>query len=98
VRRAIAATVAIAAVVAMIALGGCDLNKEIDTDRAEAEIKRDLSAQTGAQLRSVRCPDEVEAKKGERFRCTAVAEDGSRIPIRVTQTDDDGGVRWRVGR
>jgi hypothetical protein len=79
-------------------LGGCDLKKEIDTDRAEAEIKRDLAAQTGAPLRTVRCPDKVEAEKGARFGCTAVAGDGSRIPIRVTQTDDDGGVRWRIGR
>jgi hypothetical protein len=81
-----------------VALGGCDLNKEIDTDRAEAEIKRDLAAQTGAPLRSVRCPDEVEAEKGKRFSCTAIAGDGSRIPIRVTQTDGNGGVRWRIGR
>jgi predicted secreted protein len=82
----------------VIALGGCSLKKQIDTDRAEAEIKRDLAAQTGAPLRSVRCPDAVDAKKGARFSCTAIAGDGSRIPIRVTQTDGNGGVRWRIGR
>jgi hypothetical protein len=81
-----------------IALGGCGLTKQIDTDRAEAEIKRDLAAQTGAPLRSVRCPDEVDAKEGARFSCTAIAGDGSRIPIRVTQTDGNGGVRWRIAR
>jgi hypothetical protein len=80
------------------ALAGCGFKKQIDTDRAEAEIKRDLSAQTGAPLRSVRCPDEVDAKEGARFSCTATASDGSHIPVRVTQTDDNGGVRWRVGR
>jgi hypothetical protein len=90
------AAIAIAAAIA--ALSGCSLKKQIDTGRAEAEIKRDLSAQTGAPLRSVRCPDEVDAKKGARFSCTAVASDGSRIPIRVVQTDGNGGVRWRVGR
>ncbi len=83
---------------AVVILGGCSLKKQIDTDRAEAEIKRDLAAQTGAPLRSVRCPDEVDAKKGARFSCTAIAGDGSRIPIRVTQTDGNGGVRWRIGR
>jgi hypothetical protein len=90
--------VALAVAAAMIVLGGCDLNKEIDTDRAEAEIKRDLVARTGAPLRSVRCPDDVKAKKGARFSCTAIAGDGSRIPIRVTQTDGNGGVRWRIAR
>jgi hypothetical protein len=84
--------------VTIFALVGCSLRRQIDTDRAEAEIKRDLSAQTGAPLRFVHCPDQVDAKKGARFSCTAVASDGSRIPIRVVQTDGNGGVRWRVGR
>jgi hypothetical protein len=92
--RSLAAAVA----AAIVALTGCGFNKQIDTDRAEAEIKRDLSAQTGAPLRTVRCPDEIDAKTGARFSCTAVASDGSHIPIRVIQTDDNGGVRWRVGR
>jgi Domain of unknown function (DUF4333) len=89
-----------AAVVAAVAitLAGCNLKKQVDTDRAEAEIKRDLTAQIGEPLRTVRCPDEVDAEKGSKFSCTAVASDGSRIPIRVTQTDGDGGVRWRIGR
>jgi hypothetical protein len=82
----------------VIALGGCSLKKQVDTDRAAAEIKRDLATQTGAPLRSVRCPDQVDAKKGARFSCTAIAGDGSHIPIRVTQTDGNGGVRWRIGR
>jgi hypothetical protein len=74
---------------------GC-AEKQIDTTRAEIEIKRELSSDTGAPLESVRCPDEVEAKKGDVFRCVAVARDGSRVPIRVTQTDGDGGVRWSI--
>jgi predicted secreted protein len=82
----------------LVAAGGCGLKKQIDTDRAEAEIKRDLAQQTGAPIRTVRCPDEVKASKGAKFSCRAIADDGSRIPIRVTQTDGNGGVRWRIGR
>ena len=79
-------------------LAGCGLRKQVDTARAEQEIKRGLSASTGAEVRSVRCPSKVEARKGDVFRCRALAVDGSRIPIRVTQIDGDGGVRWRIVR
>jgi hypothetical protein len=90
----IACTVAVL-ICGALAAAGC-AEKQIDTTRAEAEIKRELSSDTGAPLRRVRCPDEVEAKKGDVFRCVAVARDGSRVPIEVTQTDGDGGVRWSV--
>jgi Domain of unknown function (DUF4333) len=96
-RTARGGRVVLAALAALV-FAGCSLNKEVDTDRAEAEIKRNLTAQIGEPLRNVRCPDEVDAEKGARFSCTAVAVDGSRIPIRVTQTDGDGGVRWRIAR
>jgi hypothetical protein len=92
-RRALGA---LAVAVAALGLAACSVDKQVDTDRAEAEIKRSLSAQTGDRVRSVRCPDEVKAQKGERFRCVATVSDGSRVPIVVRQTDDDGGVRWNV--
>jgi hypothetical protein len=93
-RRRELGVLAVTAVAAF--LSACSVDKQVDTHRAEEEIKRSLASQTGDQVRSVRCPDEVKAEKGRRFRCRAVASDGSRIPVVVTQTDDDGGVRWRV--
>jgi hypothetical protein len=81
---------------AVLAVAGCSVKKEIDTQRAESEIKRELAAQTGAPLSQVRCPDQVEAKKGAVFRCVAIASDRSRIPVRVTQIDGEGGVRWKI--
>jgi hypothetical protein len=81
-----------------VMLAGCGLKKEVDTTRAEATIKRGLVAQTGDELRRVNCPSDVEAKQGDVFRCVAVASDGSRIPIRVTQVDGEGGVRWQIAR
>jgi hypothetical protein len=98
VRRIGTSTAVALAAAIVVGAGGCGLKKQIDTDRAEAEIKRDLGSQIGQPLRSVRCPDQVDAKKGARFTCTAIAGDGSRIPVRVTQTDGNGGVEWRVGR
>ena len=70
----------------------------MDTSRAESEIRRALGDQTGATVKSVSCPDSVTAKKGDRFTCRALASDNSKIPIRVTQVDGDGGLRWRIGR
>jgi hypothetical protein len=37
----------------------------------------------------------VPAKKGAVFRCRAVLSDRSTLPVRVSQIDDEGGVRWR---
>lgn len=86
------------AIGAAVFFAGCEVDKQIDTDRAAADIKRTLSAQTDGNVRTVRCPDKVVAEKGARFRCVATASDGSRIRVVVTQTNDDGGVRWRIAR
>jgi Domain of unknown function (DUF4333) len=90
------AAAAIAAAALALLAAGCSPEKQIDTNRAEDDIKTTISAQTGDPVRSVRCPDEVVAKKGERFRCTATVSDGSRLGVVVTQTNDDGGVRFRI--
>ena len=89
---------AVIAIAVLLALGGCTTEAKLDTSTTAREIKRDIAAQTGAHLRAVRCPTEVVAKKGDVFRCRAIASDGSRIPVRVTQIDGKGGVRWRIGR
>jgi Domain of unknown function (DUF4333) len=86
------------AIIALLAASGCNVDKQIDTDRAAADIKRTLSTQSEGNVRSVRCPDKVTAEKGSRFRCVATASDGSRIRIVVTQTNSDGGVRWKIAR
>lgn len=92
----------LAALVAAVALSqpGCsELKKDglLDTARAEREIRRDISSEYGVKLQSVRCPDSVKAEKGRSFRCTAKARDGSRLPVKVTQVDDEGGVSIDVG-
>jgi uncharacterized protein DUF4333 len=81
---------------AAIALVACEQVDKVDTEKAEQEIKRGLSAETGAKLESVRCPDDVEAQKGGVFRCTVTASDGSKVRVKVTQVDDHGGVRWEL--
>ncbi len=42
------------------------------------------------------CPDDVEARRGETFRCVAQASNGQRARVEVRQRDDEGSVSWRL--
>lgn len=90
----LAAGVACAALAASV-LAGCG-EKKLDTAKAESAIGADIARQTGLEIESVRCPDEVEAKRGGRFRCVATAKNGDRGSVRVTQRDDQGTVTWKL--
>jgi hypothetical protein len=91
-RRALAAIVCLG----LLGLAGC--TSKLDTDKIESGVKGDLAKRTGARITSVKCPDEVDAKKGDRFTCTAQLAGGATLPIEVIQTDDKGSVTWRIGR
>ena len=94
--RAVAAPLATG--LALIAAGaGCG-DSRLDTDRAETAIRSGITRQTGVKIDSVRCPDEVEARQGETFRCVARASNGQRARVEVTQRDDEGSVSWRLVR
>ena len=94
-RRALWGVAAAAVALGVAACGGAN----VDTDRAESAIRAGITRQTGVKIDSVRCPDEIEAKEGETFRCVARASNGQRARVEVTQRDDEGSVSWRlVGR
>ena len=78
-------------------LAGCG-DAKIDAGRTEAAIQRDLARQTGLAIASVDCPDDVKVERGGSFRCRAVARNGDRATVLVTQRDDDGTITWRVLR
>ena len=88
------------AAVALVAVSAAACGKaELDVDRAEAELKSGITRQTGIRIEAVRCPEDVEAQQGDTFRCVAVAANGQRARVEVTQRDDEGSVSWRlVGR
>jgi hypothetical protein len=85
-----------AACLALLVLAGC--TAKLDTDQIEDGVKHDLAERTGASITSVKCPNEVDAKKGDSFDCTARTARGDVIPIHVVQTDDKGSVTWRIGK
>lgn len=68
------------------ALKAVDLNKEIS---AELQSKFDVEA-------VVECPDDIEAKKGGSFACTARDEKDNSLSVQVTQSDDQGNVEWSM--
>lgn len=77
------------------ALAACGEAK-LDTARAESAIRSGITRQTGVKIDTVRCPDQVEARRGETFRCVALASNGQRARVEVTQRDDEGSVSWRL--
>jgi hypothetical protein len=78
---------------ALFVLAAC--NDTVDTERDEQRIRAGVFEQTGIEIDSVACPDHVKRKKGKVFTCTAYG-DGGELAVRVTQTSDDNGARWRV--
>jgi uncharacterized protein DUF4333 len=94
VRRPPAALAVTCASLALLATACGQSN--LDTSGLEDQIDKTLSDRTGFTIKSVRCPDDVEAKKGGTFRCTVTTARGERAVVDVTQTDDKGGVTWKL--
>jgi hypothetical protein len=84
------------AIVAAVAAAGCG-TKNVNTDKAASEIEKGLIQQLGVKGVEVSCPDDVEAKEGDTFECTAKSQ-GESATISVHQQDDDGNIRWKLER
>lgn len=82
-----------AAVVAALAIA-CG-TETLDSNRVERVIKDDIERQSGPGTIEVECPEEIEARAGAKFTCTARAE-GAEAPVEVTQRDDEGNIRWEI--
>jgi uncharacterized protein DUF4333 len=81
---------------AAAAVAGCG-TKTLDVPAAEREIAKRLTSEEGRKF-TVRCPEEVEIKRGDTFQCRATADGQDPANVRVTQLDDKGRVRWVVTR
>jgi hypothetical protein len=77
-------------------LFACACSRSLDTAGLESQLQSDLQGRLGITVTSVACPDDVEAKAGVTFQCTAVGETGSTTTISVTQEDDQGNVNWEI--
>lgn len=76
-----------------LTFGACG-TKTVNTGNVESALSAKLK-EAGAKNVSVSCPDDVEAKAGATFKCTAEAE-GDKATYTVTQKDDNGNVSWAL--
>jgi hypothetical protein len=93
--RSTVAGFAIACLLLVLLGAGCG-DSTLDTSRLEDQIKTTLSDRTGFQIKSVSCPGDVKAKKGDRFACTVTTDRNERVRVNVQQDDDKGGVTWKL--
>ena len=75
-----------------LALTGCG-TKVIDQGKAEKFTKQVVVA-NGAAAKSVKCPGDVEVKKGKTFKCTAVLTNGQTFKLTFQMTDSKGTVKF----
>jgi type IV pilus biogenesis protein CpaD/CtpE len=78
---------------AAAALAGC--KQKIDPVKAEALCKSVLK-EADLTVKSVECPKDIEAKKGNDFECTATTDEGDTLKMSVAQQDDNGTVLAKV--
>ena len=79
------------AVAAALAAAGCG-ETVIDSAKVEKFIGKSVIDQAGVRVKSVSCPKDRPAKKGDTFTCTVVGKDGTKGQATVTQRDDEGNV------
>ncbi|HZB02541.1 MAG TPA: DUF4333 domain-containing protein [Actinomycetota bacterium] len=64
------------------------------------ELERRLAGEVSETLDvhgiRVECPNGIEVRPGDTFRCTATDPFGDVIRIVVTQVDDEGSIAWEV--
>ncbi len=71
-------------------------SKTLDTAGLETELKSGLESQLNISGVTVECPADIKVEKGATFECSASDDTGAKATITVTQTDEEGNVRWEV--
>lgn len=66
----------------------------LDPESIEGQIAAEIEQQAEVTGVTVECPEGIAPEKGAEFECTATG--GLEAPIKVTQTDDKGGVDWFI--
>jgi hypothetical protein len=82
----------LAAPLALLALAGC--TSTLNTGELEGATRQQFKTSVGVEVAAVDCPDDVDAKAGATFTCTVTGKDGSSASFQVTQTDDEGHVKF----
>jgi hypothetical protein len=81
-------------VLTVLVLVGAACTRSLDTDTLEQTLKEKVAADTGSQITSVTCDEDVAAEAGGTFECVATEGSGSTFRLEITQTDDRGHVSY----
>jgi hypothetical protein len=84
---------ALVALGTVVGLAAC--KNKLDNKKLETAISDGMKAQS-VPAKSVTCPGDREAKKGDTFDCEAVTEAGDKVKVKIEQTDDQGNVNWKI--
>ena len=84
----------LSAVCAALIVIGCGM-RTIDAGDLEDELKPSIEEEWGLKVKSVKCPDGRELRKGDTFDCTVVSTAGEKAVLKVTQTDAQGHFSYR---
>jgi hypothetical protein len=74
---------------ATLALAACGENT-VAQDELEAEVKRVLTEEVGTAPKSISCPGDLKAEKGEKMTCELEAPNGEKVKAQVTVTEVEG--------
>src|SRR3979411_728231 len=85
-------TAIIVGVCATCALGGCGTPR-IDPGKVADLMRQVLEQQDGLKVRSVHCPQSINAAKGAVPYCTATLTNGHTFRMAATPTNDSGRIR-----
>lgn len=88
----IARTAALPIVLGLLVLTTAGCADRLDETEIEGFVLSTAKEQ-GVEVKEVKCPDDVEAKKGVNFTCRVTTAGGKKADIAVKQTSDDGNVR-----
>ncbi len=85
----------VTALLTVTVLSGCAESASFTVDRVKAEaLVARAARQVDVRARSVRCPDDVEGRKGVTFTCTITGRDGTSAKVsgEVTDEKDNGTI------
>lgn len=83
-------------------LVGCSASVSVgggfDTKKAERKIGEGFTRSNpkAPKVKSVSCPDDIEASKGTKADCKLTLVDGSSGTVHITMTDDNGGFDYSL--
>jgi hypothetical protein len=83
--------IALAAGVAALTATGCG-EQQIDVKKSAKLIQTSVEEQIGADVKTIKCPDQVKVKAKAVFTCRVTGADGTTGTASVTQIDGKGTI------